>query len=402
MLNWIKKFNIFCFLDNNEYEHTDPSFEWVAAVGATNSISINSFSDIQKISDFHLAYPGWLFGHFNYPSQQKDYIDFPAAFFYKPQMIIRSVGNSIQISSDTFSLHSIHDEINAQSSEIIAEQKKNISVQCRTSKEEYLETISHLKKHIQRGDCYEINYCIDFFAENTSIDPYYLFHCLSAISPNPFSAFYRLEDKYCICASPERFLKKTGNTLYSQPIKGTAKRIPADTAADQKSKEHLFESHKERAENVMVVDLVRNDMSRVCKPGSVFVNELFGIYSFPQVHQMISTIQGTVDENIPWVKIIEACYPMGSMTGAPKIKVLELIEKYESAPRGLFSGTIGYVTPDGNFDFNVVIRSMFYNNSLQRLSFKAGSGITFNSNAEQEYDECMAKASALMKILSEN
>lgn len=402
MLNWIKKFNIFCFLDNNQYEHTNSCFDWIAAVGASHSISINSFNELQKITDFHAAHPGWFFGHINYPSAQKDAIGFPAAYFFKPQILIQSVGNSIQISSDIFSLNNIHDEINAQSSEIIPEQKKNISVQCRTSKEQYLETISHLKKHIQRGDCYEINYCIDFFAENASIDPYYLFHSLAAVSPNPFSAFYRLNDAYCICASPERFLQKQGNTLYSQPIKGTAKRNTTSEAEDIKSKNDLLESQKERAENVMVVDLVRNDMSRVCIPGSVTVKELFGIYSFPQVHQMISTIQGTVDENIPWLKIIEACYPMGSMTGAPKIRVMELIEKYESISRGLFSGTIGYISPEGNFDFNVVIRSLFYNGKKQMISFKAGSGITFNSDAEEEYEECMAKASALMKILSEN
>ena len=400
MLNWIKKFNIFCFLDNNEYNHTNPSFEWIAAVGADNCISINSFSEIQKISDFNRDYPGWLFGHFNYPSSKKDYLGFPAAFFFSPKIIIRSVGNNIRISSDLFSLNTVHDEINAESTDVIPSIRNDISIQGRIAKEKYLETIDQLKKHIQRGDCYEINYCIDFFAEDATIDPYYLFHSLSSLSPNPFAAFYRLEDKYCICASPERFLKKTGNTLFSQPIKGTAKRIPADTSADLLAKKHLLESQKERTENVMVVDLVRNDMSKVCKPGSVFVDELFGIYSFPQVHQMISTIQGSVDENISWVKIIEACYPMGSMTGAPKIKVMELIEKYESFPRGLFSGTIGYVTPDGDFDFNVVIRSLLYNSSLQILSFKAGSGITFNSDAEQEYEECMAKASALIKILS--
>ena len=400
MLNWIKKFNIFCLLDNNEYNHTDSSFEWIAAVGADNFISINSFSEIDKISSFHQTYPGWLFGHFNYPSSQKDFLEFPAAFFFQPKIIIRSVGNIIQISSDIFSLNGIHDEINAQSNQVIPAIPNNVSVQSRISKKQYLKTIDQLKKHIQRGDCYEINYCMDFFAESAAVDPYYLFYSLSSVSPNPFSAFYKLDDKFCLCASPERFIKKTGNTLFSQPIKGTSKRIPSDTAADLKAKNNLFESPKERTENVMVVDLVRNDMSRVCKPGSVLVNELFGIYSFPQVHHMISTIQGTVSENTSWVKIIEACYPMGSMTGAPKIKVMELIEKYESFPRGLFSGTIGYVSPTGDFDFNVVIRSIIYNSSRQLLSFKAGSGITINSDAEQEYEECLAKASALMKILS--
>jgi len=219
------------------------------------------------------------------------------------------------------------------------------------------------------------------------------------LSPNPFAALYKLEDSYCMCASPERFIKKIGETIISQPIKGTSKRNNTDVVADELAKNYLINSAKEKSENVMIVDLVRNDLSRICKKGSVVVKELFGIYSFPQVHQMISTIQGRVKEDLHWTNILEACYPMGSMTGAPKVRVMELIEKFEASPRGLFSGTIGYITPEGDFDFNVVIRSLFYNNHSQRLSFKVGGGITFYSDPESEFEECMIKASAIMNIL---
>ncbi|MGF2412300.1 MAG: chorismate-binding protein, partial [Ferruginibacter sp.] len=253
--------------------------------------------------------------------------------------------------------------------------------------------------HILKGDCYELNFCQSFFVDNVQINPVEKYIQLSKVSPAPFGAFYKLNGHYCLCASPERFLQKKGTRLISQPIKGTTRR-DIDPTIDESNKQYLLQSEKEKSENVMVVDLVRNDMSMVCEKGTVFVNELFGIYSFPQVHQMISTIEGTVSNNFPFTKIIEACFPMGSMTGAPKKKVMELIEQYEETARGLFSGSIGYITPDADFDFNVVIRSLFYNEIKNSISLFAGSGITFYSKAEEEYDECMAKAESLINILT--
>ena len=223
----------------------------------------------------------------------------------------------------------------------------------------------------------------------------------SAISsPNPFSALYKLEDKWLICASPERFLKKEGNKILSQPIKGTSSRFLKDDSKDKKSKEELYASEKDRSENVMVVDLVRNDLARVCNEGTVKVDELFGIYSFPQVHQMISTVSGELKDKISFSEIIKSTFPMGSMTGAPKRRVMELIDQYERSGRGIFSGAVGYITPENaygqaGFDFNVVIRSIMYNASEKYLSFMAGSGITFYSDAEKEYEECLLKAEAM-------
>ena len=266
------------------------------------------------------------------------------------------------------------------------------------TKEAYIQKITLLKQHILRGDCYEINFCQEFFASTVAISPIQVFQKLSAISPNPFAALYKYDNKWLICASPERFLTKQGSKIYSQPIKGTSKRDMVSAANDDANKDWLRNSSKDQSENVMVVDLVRNDLSKICEEGSVKVDELFGIYSFPQVHQMISTVSGTLKRNIEFTEIIKACFPMGSMTGAPKKKVMELIEKYETGKRGIFSGALGYINPSGDFDFNVVIRSIMYNEALGYLSYQVGSGITHYSNAAAEWDECMMKAEAIKKV----
>ena len=220
------------------------------------------------------------------------------------------------------------------------------------------------------------------------------------MSPTPFACFYKLEDQYLLCASPERYLQKKGNTLISQPIKGTIKRDLLNEEADKQLIARLQQSEKDRSENVMVVDLVRNDLSRVCKEGTVEVEELFGVYSFPQVHQMISTIKGELKEGINLADVLKASFPMGSMTGAPKRRVLELIEQFERTKRGLYSGAVGYIDPEGNYDFNVVIRSLFYNATTRYLNYQVGGGITFYSDAEKEYEECLLKASAIQQVLN--
>ena len=201
-----------------------------------------------------------------------------------------------------------------------------------------------------------------------------------------------------MCASPERFLKKIKNTILSQPIKGTSKR-GNNIKEDEEEKKALQLNEKERSENTMIVDLVRNDLSKICTEGSVMVKEYLKIYSFPQVHQMISTISGNLRENISFSEILSATFPMGSMTGAPKKRVMELIEQYEKTKRGLFSGTVGYINPGGDFDFNVVIRSILYNEENNYLSIQAGSAITFKSDPHKEYEECNIKIEAMRQAL---
>ena len=294
----------------------------------------------------------------------------------------------------------IFNEINNVSLKPLAEEGKSneVIIKNRIEQEEYISIIRQLQQHILRGDCYEINFCQEFFAEQIEVDPAIIYKKLSDISPNPFSAFYRLNDKWLLCASPERFLKKEGKKIVTQPIKGTSKRIQGDESKDEQNRSWLFHSDKDRSENVMVVDLMRNDLSKICEEGTVKVDELFGIYSFPQVHQMISTISGTLKNNISFLDIIRATFPMGSMTGAPKKRVMELVEQYEKTKRGIFSGAVGYISPTGDFDFNVVIRSIMYNKSSQYLSFQTGSAITFYSDPEKEWGECLLKAEAMKKV----
>jgi len=226
-----------------------------------------------------------------------------------------------------------------------------------------------------------------------------VFNALNALSPAPFAAYYRLDDKYMICASPERYLRKRGGNLLSQPIKGTARR-DTDLVKDEQIKAELRNDIKERAENVMITDLVRNDLARCCEPGSINVDELFGVYTFPQVHQLISTVSGTMRLGVPFTDAIRYSFPMGSMTGAPKYKVMQLIDKYECSRRELFSGTVGYICPDGDFDFNVIIRSLFYNQSTKYLCYQTGGAITYDSLPEKEWDEMRLKAWALERIFS--
>lgn len=253
--------------------------------------------------------------------------------------------------------------------------------------------------HIQLGDIFEVNFCQEYYAENAKINPVEVYQKLIKLSPTPFSNFLKVNDKYCLGASPERFLAKSKNKVISQPIKGTIKR-----GKTKEEDEHLIHqlknNPKEQSENIMIVDLVRNDLSRIAKKGTVKVEELCGIYSFPQVHQMISTISCLVDESLTNEEILSNCFPMGSMTGAPKVEAMKLIERYESTKRGLYSGAVGYFSPTGDFDFNVVIRSLLYNASNNYLSFMVGSAITSKSSPTNEYDETVLKAKAIFEILS--
>jgi len=410
MLNWAKRFNIFCFLDNHQYPSPHHSHECLLAVGALDFLSADAGNALAQLKDFSARYNDWLFGHFSYDlkneiedlvSENPDHIGFPDLFFFVPEIIIELSKNKINIGCFDHAHDHILDDIIAcdliKSKEVFFD---HISIESKFSKQEYIETVELLRKHILRGDCYEINFCQEFFVEKIAIDALTIYDLLTEISPNPFSAFYRVNDRYLICASPERYLKRVGEDLLSQPIKGTWQKNFDDMNADELNKERLFHSKKDRSENVMVVDLVRNDFSKICKEGSVVVDELFGVYSFPQLHHMISSVTGKLKDNTDWIDIIKATFPMGSMTGAPKKKVMQLIEQYEKTKRGVFSGAVGYLDPKKNFDFNVVIRSIFYNGAKEYLSFLVGSGITFYSDPVNEYEECLLKMSSIKKVLT--
>lgn len=282
--------------------------------------------------------------------------------------------------------------------EVFTNETKVGNIQCRITKEVYLENVNKLLAHIKRGDIYEINYCIEFFCENVVINPRQVFNKLNELTQAPYAQLVKHKDEYIICASPERFIQRKGDTLITQPMKGTARRNP-DKMEDEKIKNALRNNLKEQTENVMAVDVARNDLSQVAQKGTVQVTELFGVQTFKNVHQMVSTVSCKVKEGVKFNDIVKATFPPASMTGAPKLKAIELIKKYELSPRNIYSGALGFINDIGDFDFCVVIRTLIYNPKLMRLSFHVGSAITAQCNPEEEWNECLLKAETLVKAI---
>ena len=409
LLSWSSVFSNVAFLDSNNYKDTSGlqnTYDVLLGVGKINELKLkveqNAFNLLEK---FHEQTNDWLFGYFTYDlkndvekldSNNIDRQSFPCLHFFVPEYVFAVQKGLLKISS-----YKSDDEINQIYRDIInIENTDELELQVKEftpviSKEEYITNVEKLKNHIQIGDVYEINFCQEFYADKVKLDSVSLFDKLNCISPVPFASYYKVDDNYLISASPERFVKKEGTKIISQPIKGTVKR-GTNKQEDKDLVSSLKSNIKERAENVMIVDLVRNDLSKIAEKNSVNVKELFGIYSFPQVHQMISTIEAEVSGISP-VEIIKHLFPMGSMTGAPKIRAMELIEEYEETKRALFSGSVGYFAPNGDFDFNVVIRSLFYNEKKQVLSFQVGGAITIKSDPELEYEECLIKARAILE-----
>jgi para-aminobenzoate synthetase component I len=408
MLNWLQQFSIFSLLDSHHYLQAYSTYGCLAAAGAYTTFKGEQgdcFDTLQEAA----GCGDWVFGHIGYDcknevepslsSRLPDGVSFADLFFFQPEVVLQLGQDNIRIGLIGDNHEAIYQAILATTAGITQNTSPSVKTQSRFSRQEYVDTVVQLKKHIQRGDCYEINFCQEFYADDVMIEPASVFHALTQLSPNPFCGFYRVNDRYLLCASPERFLKKQGDKLVSQPIKGTVKRQPGSPETDAALVEQLRNSAKEKSENVMVVDLVRNDLSKVCEEGSVQTDELYGIYTFPQVHHMISTVTGTLKKGVEIAELMKALFPMGSMTGAPKKKVMELIERYERSRRGIFSGALGYIDPNGNFDFNVVIRSILYNAASRYLSYQVGSGITWYCDAESEYEECLLKARAIEDVL---
>jgi para-aminobenzoate synthetase component 1 len=265
------------------------------------------------------------------------------------------------------------------------------------SEEEYCATIAQLRAHIHAGDCYEINLSQNFTAQVGLTAPAALWEDLVAASPVPFAGFGKWGTRYLMCASPERFLQLRSGQLLTQPIKGTAPR-GADTVTDAALADQLRNSQKEQAENVMIVDLSRNDLHRSCEAGTVEVPHLFEVQQFPQVHHLVSTIKGTKRKGVHPVEAIRNTFPPGSMTGAPKVRTCELIAQYERSARGIYAGAFGYIAPGGDFDLNVVIRSLAYDATTQQLSYHVGGAITWDSDPAAEYAETILKATAISRL----
>ncbi|MGF7075278.1 anthranilate synthase component I family protein [Mucilaginibacter sp. 3215] len=406
-LQWATTFDTLCYLDSNGFNDPYSKFDTLIAVGARAELTANAGNAFDQLDEFRKNNPGWMTGFLGYDlkneiealtSTNHDGLKFSDLYFFVPQHLILIRGKEAEIISDNPELV-IRSIIEQGLIEPV--QQANINLSPRFSRQEYIDTVNKIKEHITRGDIYVTNFCQEFFAEDILLDPLEMFTRLNEVSPNPFSTFFKWNGNYILGASPERFLAKRGSKLISQPIKGTAKRID-DIEADEQAKQSLRSHPKELQENVMVVDLVRNDLTRSAKPGTVKTEELFGIYSFKQVHQMISTVVCEIQDGLSNVETIKNTFPMGSMTGAPKVSCMQLMEQYERSKRGVYSGAIGYFSPDDDFDFNVVIRSLLYNSSNKYLSFHAGGAITYHAIAENEYEECLLKAAAVMEVLGGN
>ncbi|MFA6276348.1 MAG: anthranilate synthase component I family protein [Pedobacter sp.] len=404
-LQWATSFEVYCCLDSNKYSDPYTQYDCLIAIGSDHTLAANAGNAFDKLHSFYEEHKNWMFGLLSYElknevedlsSQHTDQLNFPDLFFFIPTYLIALQGDEIKvIKGDPSIIEIIHQiKLNHSTS------KPNLKIESKFDKETYIETVEKLKTHIKRGDIYEINFCQEFFANHAEINPLAVYNELNTLSPTPFAGFFKINHKYILSATPERFLCKRNNRLISQPIKGTAKRSK-NSVEDEQIKIALKSSIKEQAENVMIVDLVRNDLTKSAVQGSVKVDELFGIYTFPQVHQMISTISCELNPTTHFIDAIKNTFPMGSMTGAPKIKAMELIDAYEKSKRGAFSGSFGCISPSGNFDFNVIIRSILYNEKEQYLSFQVGGAITYAADPESEYEECLLKASAILKVLGQ-
>lgn len=411
LLHWSKPNREIVYLDSNDHDDAYSNYDCVLAVDAFTSIKTDYVNAFEDLKQYQQTTKDWLFGYLSYDlkndiealqSNNFDGLDFPDLFFFQPKKILLLKGQQLEMQylalcdddmeedfQSILGIESIDQESDTQ----------NLFIQQRIPKESYLEKVSGMLAHIHRGDIYEANFCMEFFAQNATIDPIQKFERLNAISRPPFAVFFKNNRHFLLSASPERYLQKSGERLLSQPIKGTAPRF-ADADNDNESRQQLSSDPKERSENVMITDLVRNDLSRTAQKGSVQVTELCGIYSFMQVHQMITTIESRLSPNYTSVDAIKTTFPMGSMTGAPKISAMQIIEKLEQTKRGLYSGAVGYFTPAGDFDFNVVIRSILYNAQNKYVSFSVGSAITSLSDPEREYEECLLKARAMREVLS--
>lgn len=410
LLLWSNSFREVVFLDSNNYHQHYSNYDCILAIDALTSIKTDVHNAFDDLHQYQSQTKDWLFGYLSYDlkndsedlsSNNFDGLYFPDLFFFQPKKLFLLKENQLEIQY----LHFCDDELESDLEEILntkisaLSSSNEINIQQRVSKEDYIAKVSQMLENIHLGDIYEANFCMEFYAKNAQIQPLETYQKLNTISEPPFAVYLKNNKQFLLCASPERYLKKEGEKVISQPIKGTAKRV-FDMELDAQSKLELGQNPKERSENIMIVDLVRNDLSKTATKGSVEVEELCQVYTFKQVHQMISTIVSNVSHLTSPVEIIKTTFPMGSMTGAPKISAMKIIENLEETKRGLYSGAVGYFAPNGDFDFNVVIRSILYNADNQYVSFSVGSAITSLSEPEKEYEECLLKANAMFEVLS--
>lgn len=359
-----------------------------------NSVREATGNPWDELSRFRNEYNDWLFGYLGYDlknhvenlhSHNDELLEAPDLYFMIPQILIE-----IDAEGRTSFLK-------GEPGEIVEKEFLPTQISIKPTKQvseyEYIQKVEQAKRDIYEGRYYEINlsHPLEFEMKGDSWD---LYEAMKSAGPVPFGGYASVDDLAICCSSPERFLARSGKRVWSQPIKGTASRKAGEKGILDIEK--LRQSEKERAENLMIVDLVRNDLSRVSEPQSVKVSNLFEIQSFETVHQMVSTVECTVPDDSDSIEIIKSCFPMGSMTGAPKIASMKAIEKYEDYKRGIYSGAMGYLTPEGDFDFNVIIRTAIVKD--EKLVYPVGGAITSDSDPESEWEETLVKARAITNI----
>ena len=363
---------------------------------------------LKAFENFSKLGSSWTFGWLGYDLKNEiehlethnpSPLGHPVLAWWEPEIAIRFSDSSVEILSG--------DKDDSRMIEALAAIKRESKVQKEIrgemvwswKKPDYLRAFDEVKQLIQQGDVYELNLCMPLKGRAASNASWPLFNRLQSLTQAPFSAYLQCGSYRIMSGSPERFLKKEAGRLISQPIKGTVRR--GDSPEEDKVLAHsLQSSEKERAENVMIVDLVRNDLSRVAEKATVEVTDLCSIYSIETVHQMVSTIECSISPEKGLSEILHATFPMGSMTGAPKISAMKHIDRLELEGRGAYSGSIGYLSPTGDFDFNVLIRSLFHNSLSEVLISNVGGAITSLSDPEQEYQECHLKAEAIFKTVN--
>jgi para-aminobenzoate synthetase component I len=402
LLHWASSHRHCVFLDSCG-SSVDAYGEYDFLIGVAQAEAPSMVSDLKELDTAVETAGAWWFGYLNYdlkseiePRLHSDLqaeVKFPTLSFFQADIVITKRRDSAQLVFETGFSPAIWEEILWQ--EIAENTVADFSgFASNFDAASYCATVERLRQHIHAGDCYEINLSQNFTAKAHLSAPAALWERLVALSPVPFAGFGKWQDLYLLCASPERFLQLQHGLLRTQPIKGTAPRSP-DAAQDLAFAQALQASEKERAENVMIVDLSRNDLHRSCEVGSVTVPHLFEVQQFPQVHHLVSTIEGRKRAEVSLAQVMRHTFPPGSMTGAPKVRTCELIARYEQRARGLYAGALGYIAPSGDFDFNVVIRSLVYDASSARISYHVGGAITWDSVPEAEYAETLLKAKAI-------
>lgn len=408
LLTWASGFSHYAFLDScANMPYGEAAYDLMVGAGCAQFVTASADTGFEKVKAFRNTHKDWILGYFGYamkngvedlPDSDKSTVPVPDTLFFIPGILVLVKGAQLTISVKDGNPALIYANILGADAKASSGEGYDISLYPCTSKEDYIGTVDVIRNHIIEGDIYEMNYCQEFRGKADKLDPVELFSKATSSALAPFSVLFRWEDIFLVSLSPERFLRFQEGKVYAYPIKGTTPR-GEDPETDMRNLEELAASEKNRAENIMITDLMRNDLTRYALTGSICADELCRVYSFPQVYQMVSKVSAELLPDTDPIDVVRNAFPMGSMTGAPKVRVMQLIDELEDTARGLYSGSFGYFAPNGEADLNVVIRSILYHAGSGMVSVHAGGAIVFDSDPEEEYKECLLKINVLLHLL---